>query len=350
MKFPLIWAWPLVIRPSMVGAEITSPSRTIANCCSVPTSAREMAVKASWPSPPTSRFTTQLTSFWGTPALAESRSDPLITERDNRYFVAGRSSSVPGLFSAGSQAISGLLGSSTVGTVTGASGATDAAVPSAACKVPSSVQVNWSNTWTTAGSGDWDHASSSSTAAVNFSSSTPGTSSSTGALSLGAGSEGDSSPEGLWSCFGSSVGSPVGSAARSKPTGGRWGLSGASGSSAVGSALGVSGFCGVCAPVPHGEKSLHATSRKRSWAWRLTTSSSSPALSPGTSTTIWLPPWVVTSASATPWPLTRWSMMLRASSRLPGWDRCSRSTGSACRPAGRDQGRVSSEPFSATRP
>ena len=132
MKLPLICAWPLVIRPSMVGAEMTSPSRTIANCRSEPTSAREISVKASWPSPPTSRLTTQLTSFCGTPALAESRSEPLISERDNRYFVAGRSESVPGLFSAGSQLISGLLGSSTVGMVTGASGAT-----SAGCRPPS---------------------------------------------------------------------------------------------------------------------------------------------------------------------------------------------------------------------
>ena len=43
VKLPLIWAWPSGIRPFMVGAEITWPSSTIANCFSVPTSACEIS-------------------------------------------------------------------------------------------------------------------------------------------------------------------------------------------------------------------------------------------------------------------------------------------------------------------
>ncbi len=130
-----------MIRPSIVGAEITVPSRTIANWRSEPTKAREIAVNASWPSPPISRLTTQLTWFCGTPALAELRSEPWMTARDSRYFTAGRSWSVPGAFSGGSQVISGLLGSSTDGMVTGAVGLTVAGEPSALTRVPSSAQA-----------------------------------------------------------------------------------------------------------------------------------------------------------------------------------------------------------------
>ena len=53
--------------------------------------------------------------------------------------------------------------------------------------------------------------------------------------------------------------------------------------------------------------------RNRSWAWRLTVSTRSRRLSPGISTTMNRLPCTVTSASATPEPLTRWSMILRAS-------------------------------------
>ena len=59
-----------------------------------------------------------------------------------------------------------------------------------------------------------------------------------------------------------------------------------------------------------------ATSRKRSCAVALTASTRSLRFWPGISTTIWLLPWVPTSDSETPLPLTRWSMIPRASSRL----------------------------------
>ena len=61
---------------------------------------------------------------------------------------------------------------------------------------------------------------------------------------------------------------------------------------------------------------VQATVRKRSWAWRLTVSTRLFDVGPGISTTMYLLPCVVTSASATPDPLTRWSMMPAASLRL----------------------------------
>ena len=54
--------------PSIVGAEMTSPSRTIANCFWVPYSALEISANLSVPSPLKSSETTQLTSFCGMPA------------------------------------------------------------------------------------------------------------------------------------------------------------------------------------------------------------------------------------------------------------------------------------------
>ena len=59
-----------------------------------------------------------------------------------------------------------------------------------------------------------------------------------------------------------------------------------------------------------------ATRRKRSCAWRTTVSTRLSWVAPGTWTTIWLLPWVLTVASVTPEPLTRLSMMLAASLRL----------------------------------
>ena len=59
---------------------------------------------------------------------------------------------------------------------------------------------------------------------------------------------------------------------------------------------------------------LQATRRKRSCAWRLTVSTRSRRLWPGISTTTCVSDWVVTSASVTPVPLTRASMIVRASS------------------------------------
>ena len=56
-----------------------------------------------------------------------------------------------------------------------------------------------------------------------------------------------------------------------------------------------------------------ATSRKRSWAVRLTASIRSLRCLPGISTTMFLLPWVLTSDSETPLPLTRSSMIEEAS-------------------------------------
>ena len=70
-----------------------------------------------------------------------------------------------------------------------------------------------------------------------------------------------------------------------------------------GSVCGV--VCGTC-----------ATSRKRSRAWRITVSTRLLWVEPGTWTTISLLPCVVTSASETPEPLTRASMMSAAWLRL----------------------------------
>src|SRR5689334_4413515 len=63
---------------------------------------------------------------------------------------------------------------------------------------------------------------------------------------------------------------------------------------------------------------MAATSRKRSCAVCLTVSTRFLGFLPGTSTTMFRPPCVETSASVTPVPLTRWSMIPRASSRLAG--------------------------------
>ena len=71
--------------------------------------------------------------------------------------------------------------------------------------------------------------------------------------------------------------------------------------------LGGAGLCGVCG-IPTGIAS--STSRKRSAAV-LVTLSMLWRLPPGTLTTIWSP-WVTTSASETPAPLTRWPMISTA--------------------------------------
>src|SRR6478609_6587345 len=84
-----------------------------------------------------------------------------------------------------------------------------------------------------------------------------------------------------------------------------------------GESLGASGSLTVGAlPAPHGPGAvlLQATVRKRSCAVRDTVSTRSERFLPGISTTMNRSPWTVTSASLTPVPLTRWSMILRASS------------------------------------
>ncbi len=81
----------------------------------------------------------------------------------------------------------------------------------------------------------------------------------------------------------------------------------------MGEALGLAFLVGCGWPG-----AMAATSRKRSWAVCLTVSTRSPLVGPGISTTMLSLPWVPTSDSATPLPLTRWSMMPRASSRFAG--------------------------------
>jgi hypothetical protein len=85
VKLPLICASPFGMTPSMVGAEITWPSRTTANCFWVPTRRREISSKTSSPSPPIVRLTTQLAAFSGMPADADSRSVPSIADAERRY-------------------------------------------------------------------------------------------------------------------------------------------------------------------------------------------------------------------------------------------------------------------------
>ena len=109
-----------------------------------------------------------------------------------------------------------------------------------------------------------------------------------------------------WSSSASSSGSPSRSGARHRrpetPTG----------SARPSHCRTLSGAAdGAAAPRP-----LCATTRNRSWACRSTVSTRSRRLFPGISTTTYWLPSVVTSASATPVPLTRWLMMLAASLRF----------------------------------
>ena len=80
----------------------------------------------------------------------------------------------------------------------------------------------------------------------------------------------------------------------------------------LGLGVGVTGLPSPTTDVPPD----CATSRKRSCAVRLTVSTRSLRFLPGISTMMFLLPWVETSASATPLPLTRWSMIEAASLRL----------------------------------
>ena len=86
-KSPLISARPLVMTPFMVGAEMTCPSRTMANCLPVSTSAREISVKVEVPSLSKLSVTTQPTCCCGTTASADWRSVPSIIEGDSRYLT-----------------------------------------------------------------------------------------------------------------------------------------------------------------------------------------------------------------------------------------------------------------------
>src|SRR6476659_719434 len=87
VKLPLIWASPFGITPSNVGAEMTAPSRTTANCWFEPAIDRDRSAKTCLPSPPRLRSTCQLTPFCGMPALAFFRSVPSIAAGESRYLV-----------------------------------------------------------------------------------------------------------------------------------------------------------------------------------------------------------------------------------------------------------------------
>ena len=76
------------------------------------------------------------------------------------------------------------------------------------------------------------------------------------------------------------------------------------------------GWTGAAGAPQRPSAELHATSRNRSCACRSTVSTRSRRLLPGISTTTNSLPCVVTSASATPEPLTRWSMIPAASARF----------------------------------
>src|SRR5689334_3456041 len=111
VKSPEICALPSEIRLTKFGAEITRPSSTIANRCSVPAIWVDRSVKTSLPSPPRLRLTTQLTSPCGMPASADLRSVPSTAAGESRYLVAA-SSSAP-------QVTSQVVGSSSTGSVVG---------------------------------------------------------------------------------------------------------------------------------------------------------------------------------------------------------------------------------------
>ena len=233
---------------------------------------------------------------------------PSITDRDRRYFAAGRSLSVPGLFSrlAGDQR---LVGSSTSRDGHRGVGATCGSVtvaPIAGSGRPCT--ANWSTSATSAGSGarrprrarrrparralvvDSGRRRRRARLAGRRSAVNGARASVLRRLVGGlAGRVG-----GAVEPTGRPVVAPAPRAAR--PWAPR--------------RSGVSGFCGVGAPVPHGSKSLQATSRNRSCAWRFTISPGRARLSPGISTRRsgcrpgWSP-----RPRTTPEPLTRWSMM-----------------------------------------
>src|SRR6476661_2055585 len=283
VKLPLICALPFGITPLNVGAEMTLPSRTTANCSCEPAIARERSAKTCLPSPPRVRSTCHWTWPCGMPALALCRSVPSIAAGDRRYLVPA-SLPVP-------QVTSGLVASSSTGLFDG--------------------QLNLLNSVTAAGSGFLMNASAADA----------------GSLLEGADEgEADGDAESLDEALGEDDGFADVVLDLSARNGGRfleldllddllddlpdddgdWGEVGADGTVGVVEA-------GAQLPVTPLGPSVHATVRKRNCACRLTVSTRSLRVLPGISTTIRLPPWVVTSASVTPEPLTRWSMIPRAS-------------------------------------
>src|SRR6478736_1785599 len=98
LKLPVMLARPSVITASMVGAEITVPSRTIANCCWVPTSAWDTWPKALVPWSFSASWTSQSMDCWFWPALAFLSSVPSTTGTERRYFTPSLSQVTIGCF------------------------------------------------------------------------------------------------------------------------------------------------------------------------------------------------------------------------------------------------------------
>src|SRR4051794_15849565 len=89
VKLPEIWAWPPGIAALTDGAEIDSPSSTIANrfIGSLRLASSPVAFSnAAAPSELKVRLTTHCTSFWGMPAFAPVSWSPWISVGPSRYF------------------------------------------------------------------------------------------------------------------------------------------------------------------------------------------------------------------------------------------------------------------------
>src|SRR6478736_636830 len=84
VKLPLICALPFGITPLNVGAEMTLPSRTTANCSCEPAMARERSAKTCLPSPPRVRSTCHCTWPCGMPAQALCEDDGLALDLSAR--------------------------------------------------------------------------------------------------------------------------------------------------------------------------------------------------------------------------------------------------------------------------
>ena len=247
----------------MSGRRCTCPSRTIANCSPVPTSAREISAKVSVPSPSKSRLTTQLDLlFCGIAGSASLELGALDHRRASRRYFDAPSSS---------QVTSGWSGSSST----------------AARSAPEPAGSRWPS----------EGPSEARGRASGSSGPRPSRWRRRGRLGrLRRGPDGRCrGRRGLgrarWLAEAAGgrrgarrAGRRAGPPGRGTPSGCRPGSVGVGGGGA-----GTGG----------------RTSRNRSWACRLTVSTRSRRLVPGISTTMFWLPWVVTSASATPEPLTR---------------------------------------------
>ena len=89
VNWPVIWALPSRIRPFMVGAEMTWPSRTMAKCFSVLTSAREISAKVLGALAVEVEVDAPLDALLsGVRVLAPARSVPSIMALDSRNLLA----------------------------------------------------------------------------------------------------------------------------------------------------------------------------------------------------------------------------------------------------------------------